>query len=323
MSFNSIQRFQKWTWKCLSQSEAGRLSFFFDRPEKQDVKILPPIKFCLLLFSDFREDENVTNNQRPGRSSCFSYSPDKHVLVTGRWYIAPDQVSLNSVQWFQRKIRKCLNQSQARASILFFRSARKNPTHLVEDVEILIPLKLSQISSAFSEEKSKMSQTIRGQGALHVFPISPKNTYLVEDFTIFLPIKFYWIPFRGLRGEVENASTNKRQGRSSRFPIGPKNTELVQDIEILLPVKFSQILFRCFRREDEKCLSQKEAGAILFFFRSARTTKISRRRWDLSCDQILLNSVRRFQRRRQKCLSQSEARAIILFFRSVRKTHNQ
>ena len=41
-----------------------------------------------------------------------------------------------------------------------------------------------------SEEKSKMSQPIRGQGGHLVFPIGPKNTNLVEDVEILLPVKF-------------------------------------------------------------------------------------------------------------------------------------
>ena len=54
-----------------------------------------------------------------------------------------------------------------------------------------------------SEEKSKMSQPIRGQGGHLVFLIGPKNTNLVEGVEILLPVKFCWIPFSGFRWEVE------------------------------------------------------------------------------------------------------------------------
>ena len=37
-----------------------------------------------------------------------------------------------------------------------------------------------EFGSAVSEEKSKMSRPIRGQGGHLVFPIGPKNTNLVE-----------------------------------------------------------------------------------------------------------------------------------------------
>ena len=61
-------------------------------------------------------------------------------------------VSENSVQRFQRISQKCLSQSEARAAILFFRSARKN-TNFIEDVEILLPVKFRWIPlSGFSGE---------------------------------------------------------------------------------------------------------------------------------------------------------------------------
>ena len=63
-------------------------------------------------------------------------------------------------------------------------------THLVEDVEILLPVSYVEFHSALSEEKSKMSQPIRGQGGHLVFPIRPKNTNLVEDVEIMFPVKF-------------------------------------------------------------------------------------------------------------------------------------
>ena len=95
----------------------------------EDVEILLPVKFRWIPFSGFRgEVENVSANQRPGRPSCFSDPPEKHKLGRGRWDLASCQVSLNSIQRFQRRSRKCLSQSEARAAILFFRSARKTQT---------------------------------------------------------------------------------------------------------------------------------------------------------------------------------------------------
>ena len=74
----------------------------------KDVEILLPIKFRWIPFSSFRgEVENVSANQRPGRPSCFSDRPEKHKLGRGRWVLASCEVSLNSVQRFQRRSRKC------------------------------------------------------------------------------------------------------------------------------------------------------------------------------------------------------------------------
>ena len=74
----------------------------------EDVEILLPVKFRWIPFSGFRgEVENVSANQRPGRPSRFSDRPEKHKLGRGRWDLPSCKVSSNSVQWFQRRSRKC------------------------------------------------------------------------------------------------------------------------------------------------------------------------------------------------------------------------
>ena len=73
----------------------------------EDIEILLPVKFRWILFSGVRgEVENVSANQRPGRPSYFSDRPEKHKLIRGCWDLASCQVSLNSVQQFQRRSRK-------------------------------------------------------------------------------------------------------------------------------------------------------------------------------------------------------------------------
>ena len=49
----------------------------------------------------------------------FFWLAQKHKLGRGRWDLSSCQVSLNSVQRFQRRSRKCLSQSEASAAILF------------------------------------------------------------------------------------------------------------------------------------------------------------------------------------------------------------
>ena len=95
----------------------------------EDIEILLSIMFCWIPFSGFRgEVENVSANQRQGRPFRFSDRPEQHKLDRGHWDLASCQVSLNSVKRFQRRSRKCLSQSEVRAAILFFRSARKTHT---------------------------------------------------------------------------------------------------------------------------------------------------------------------------------------------------
>ena len=86
----------------------------------EGVEILLPIKFRWIRFSGFRgEVENVSANQRPGRPSCFSDRPKKHKLGRGRLDLDSCQVSLNSIQRFQRRSRKYLSQSEARRPSCF------------------------------------------------------------------------------------------------------------------------------------------------------------------------------------------------------------
>ena len=111
----------------------GRPSWISDRPENtnlvEDVEVLLPFKYRWIQFSAFREEvENVSTNQRPGRPSWISDRPEKHKRGSGRWDFASRQVSLNSVKCFQRRNRKCLSQSEARAAILVFLSVRKTQT---------------------------------------------------------------------------------------------------------------------------------------------------------------------------------------------------
>ena len=87
--------------------------------------------------------------------------PEKHKLGRGHWDLASCQVSLNSVQRFQRRSRKCLSQSEVRAAILFFMIGPKN-TNLVEDIEILLPVKFRWIPfSGFRGEVENVSANQR------------------------------------------------------------------------------------------------------------------------------------------------------------------
>ena len=131
---NSVQRFQRRSSKMSQpiRGQSGHLVFPIGTKNTnlvEDVDILLPIKFCCIPSSGFRgEVENVSANQRPGRPSCFSDRPQKHKRGRGCWDHASYQVSMNSVQRFQRRSRKCLSQSEVKAAILFFRSARKTQT---------------------------------------------------------------------------------------------------------------------------------------------------------------------------------------------------
>ena len=98
-------------------------------------------------------------------------------------------------------------------------------TDLVEDVEILLPVKFGWIPfSSFREVKS-VSAT-RGPGGCLGFPIGPKNTNLIEDVVILLTVKFRWITFSDYRKECENVSVNQRPRRPSWISDRPQKHRL-------------------------------------------------------------------------------------------------
>ena len=203
--------------------------FFSDRLEKRKCG-----KRCWDLPSCQASSNSVQQFQRRSRK-CLSLSEaailffrsaqtnDK--LGRGCLDLASCQVWLNSVQRFQRWSRKCLSQSEARTAILFFRSARKTQTWQ-RTLRSCFLSSFIEFRYAVSEEKSKMSQPIRGLGSHLVFPIGQKNTILVEDIEILLPVKYGWIPFSSFRGEVENVSSNQRPGQPSCFSDRPKKHKL-------------------------------------------------------------------------------------------------
>ena len=131
---NSVQRFQRRSWKCLSQSEARAAILFSARPDK---------KF------------------KRGR---------------GRWDLASCQCSMKSVQSLQRRSRKCISQSESRAALLFSDRPEKLKLGRGRSIRSCFLTIFVVLCSAVTEEKSKMSQPIRGHCCHLVFPIGPKNT---------------------------------------------------------------------------------------------------------------------------------------------------
>ena len=160
------------------RGQGGYLVFLIspkDASLVEDVEILLPVKFCWILFSGFRGKVEMSQ-QIIGRGGHFVFSvpTEKHKLGRRHWDLTSYQVSLNSVQRFQRRSRKCLGQSEARTAILFFPIGPKN-TNLVEALRSCCLWSFVKYHPAVSEEKSKMSQPIRGQAAILFFPIGPKK----------------------------------------------------------------------------------------------------------------------------------------------------
>ena len=153
---------------------------------------------------------------------------------------------------------------------LVFLIGPKN-TNLVEDVEILLPVKFRWI--AFGGFRGEMTQQIKGQGGHLVFPIGPKNTNLVEDIEILLPVKFRWIWFSSFREEVEDVSANQRPGWPSCFSDQPEKYKLGRGHWDVISCQVSLNSVQRFQRRSRKWLSQSEGRAAILFFRSARKTQ--------------------------------------------------
>ena len=132
--------------------------------------------------------------------------------------------------------------------------------NLVEDVEILLPVKCHWIPFCGSKGEVQLCELIRGQGRPLIFLIGAKNTHLVENVEILLPVKFRWILFSCFRGKVENVSVNQSPGRPSCFSDRSQNTNLTKDVKIWLPVKLRWIPFSCFRGEVENASANRRPG---------------------------------------------------------------
>ena len=169
----------------MSQPIRGQGHHVFQIPPKNtnlvgDIEVLSSYReFCSAVSG---EVENVSANQRLWRPFCFSDRQKKHRLrfraaILFFWSAPPQtfckvcwipfsgfrgefenmsfcQVSLSSLQRFQRRSRKCVSQSEALAAILF-PIGPKN-TNFVETIDILLPVKFVEFCPAVSEEKSKM-----------------------------------------------------------------------------------------------------------------------------------------------------------------------
>ena len=178
-------------------------------------------------------------------------------------------------------------------------------TNLVEDVEILLPVKFHQIPfSGFRGEVQNVSANQR-PGRPSCFPNRPEKHKLgrgrwdLASCQVLLNSS-QWFQRRSWKC----LSQSEARVAILFFPLTRKNTNLVKDVKILLPVKFCWILFSCFRGEVENVSANQRPGRPSCF---PEKHKLCRGRWDLASCEVSLNSFQWFQRRSWKRLSQSEA----------------
>ena len=137
-------------------------------------------------------------------------------------------------------------------------------TNLVEEVEILLPIKF--LWFLFSGFRGAVENVPANQrlGPPSCFSHLPEKKNLVEDVEILLPVKFCWILFSSFRGEVKNVSANQRPGlpfcfsdRHEKHKHGRGHWDLA----------YCQVLWNSVERfqRSQKCLSQSEARAAIMF----------------------------------------------------------
>ena len=212
----------------------------------EDVEILLPVKFCLIPFSGFRgEVENVSANQRQGSHFLFSNRPDKHKLGTGHWDLASYQVSFNSVQRFQRRSRKMSQPIRGQGGHLVFLIGPKN-TNLVEDVEILLPVKFRWIPfSGFRGEVENVSANQR--------PWQPSCSS--DQPEIHKLGRGHW----DLPSYQVSLNSVQQPGRPSCFSDRPKKHKLGRGRWDLASSQVSLNSVQRFQRRSRKCQNESEA----------------------------------------------------------------
>ena len=191
----------------------------------KDIEILLPVKFRWIPFCGFRgEVENVSANQRPGQSSCFSDRPKNTNSVKDVEILFPVKFRWIPFSSFRGEVEN-VSTNQRPGGHLVFPIGPKN-TNLVKDVEILLSVKFRWIPfCGFRGEDENVSANQR-PGRPSCFSGRPKNTNLLEDVEILFPLKFRWIPFSSFRGKVENVSANQRLWRPSCFSDWPEKHKL-------------------------------------------------------------------------------------------------
>ena len=157
------------------------------------------------------------------------------------------------------------------AAILFFRSAqKKNPTNLVQDVDILLPVNFRRNQfSGFREEVENVSANQRS-GSHHVFFFFRlvqktqfgKGRWDLASWQVSLN------SVQSIQRRSRKCPTQPIRGRAViLFSIGPKNNNLVVNVEILLPVKFQ--LRSAVSEENSKMSGLIRGRGSPLVFRSA------------------------------------------------------
>ena len=234
---------------------------------------LASCQVCWIPFSGFRgEVQNISANQRPGRPSCFSDQPRK----TQTWLRTLRSCFLASFVEFRSAVsEERLKMSQpirCQVGHLVFPIAPKN-TNMVEDVEILLPVKFRWIPfSGFREEVENVSANQK-PGWPSCFSDRPEKHKLgtgrweLASCQVSLN-SVKWFQRRSWKclSQSEARAAIFFSDRPEKHKLGRGRWDLASCQVLLNSVQR-------FQRRSRKCLSQSEARLAILFFRSARKTQ--------------------------------------------------
>ena len=229
---------------------------------------------------------------RDGHLVFFFDRPEKPKLGRGRWVLASCKVLANFVQRLQRKGRKCLSQSKAGVTIMFFSIGSKN-TNMVDDVEFLLPVKFQQIPFSGFREKDENVPVNQRPGRPSCFSDRLKKSQTWER-TLSSCFLSSFSKFRSVVSEKKSKMSQQIRGRGGHlvFPIGSNNTNLLEGVEFLRLSSFGKFRSAVAEKKIENVsANQRPAWEVILFFRSARKTKI----WQKTLSSCFLSSFSNFR----------------------------
>ena len=162
--------------------------------------------------------------------------------------------------------------SQGQGGHLVFPISPKN-TNLVEDVEILIPVKFPLNSAQRFQRRSRKCLGQSEARTAMLFFRSTRKTQLGRGHWDLASCQVSLNSVQRFQRRIKVISAIQRSWRSSCFSDWPEKKKLGRGRWDFASCQVSLNSVQQFQRRSRKCLSQSEARAAILFFRLARKTQ--------------------------------------------------
>ena len=251
------------------------------------VKILLAVKFSWIPFSGFREEvENVSANQRQGRTSSFSDQPENTNLEEDVWIFLAVMFRWNPFSGFRDVENVSANRRTRQTS--WFSERHDEQKHCRGwDIE----------SDKFRKISSTNVSANQRPGWQSLFSDQAEKQNFEQDMEIFASCQISLNSFLRLQTKSFKEYLNQSEVMAAiLFFRSARKHKLGREHWDLASFHVSLSSIQRLQRRGRKCLSQSEVRAAIFVFRSAK--KQTWLRTFRSCLQSnSLNFVRRFQKR--------------------------